>query len=124
MKVARRQETTIAPQALALLNSGLVLGLAEKFAAKLINNQPNWDIDRFITQAYREVLGRTPDKAEVSAAAQFIAAQREIIAQHRAAGHPSHYPASVPYVYDAALVGGLVDFCHALFNSNEFVYID
>ncbi|WP_145426461.1 DUF1549 and DUF1553 domain-containing protein [Symmachiella dynata] len=121
---AKRQETTIAPQALSLLNSGLVLGLAEQFAAKLIRDQPQLDINDCITQAYQEALGRTPNPDEVAAAAEFIATQQAVIAAHRAAGHPSHFPANVPYVYDAALVGGLVDFCHALFNSNEFLYID
>jgi len=121
---AKRQETTIAPQALSLLNSGLVLGLAEQFAAKLIRDQPQLDINDCITQAYQEALGRTPNPDEVAVAEEFIATQQAVIAAHRAAGHPSHYPASVPYVYDAALVGGLVDFCHALFNSNEFLYID
>lgn len=121
---AKRQETTIAPQALSLLNSGLVLGLAEQFAAKLIHDQPQLDINDYITQAYQEALGRTPTPDEVAAAAEFIATQQAVIAAHRAAGHPSHFPANVPYVYDAALVGGLVDFCHALFNSNEFLYID
>ena len=121
---ARRQETTIAPQALSLLNSELVLGLAEQFAAKVIKDHPRFDIEECIVQTYQEALGRTPDQDEIAAAEEFIATQRAVIGQHRAGGHPSLYPASIPPVYDPTLIGGLVDFCHALFNSNEFLYID
>ncbi len=121
---ARRQETTIAPQALTLLNSELVLELAEKFTARLFNAQQKFDVQELIQQAYREALGREADEAEISAATQFINAQHALISQRRAAGKPSRYPADFPRVIDPAWAAAMVDFCHALLNSNEFMYVD
>ncbi len=121
---AQRQETTIAPQALSLLNSGLVLGLAENFAAKVIQEHPGAEMDVWIVQAYRQALGRQPETEEVQAAREFIALQQTEIARHRAAGGPSLYPEKLPPVLEPAWIGGWVDFCHALLNSNEFLYID
>ncbi len=121
---ARRQETTIAPQALALLNSELVLGLAEKFTAKLFQSQAEFDIEQLIRQAYREALGRDPNAAEVAVSSEFIETQSELIARRRGGGQPSRFPQDLPAVVDPAWAGALVDFCHALLNCNEFIYLD
>jgi len=121
---ARRQETTIAPQALALLNSGLILRFSETFTAKLAEENVALDLNRFVEAAYKEALGRPPMEEEATTAVEFINTQRELIAQRRDDDKPSQYPESLPPVYDPALAGALVDFCHALLNCNEFVYLD
>jgi hypothetical protein len=118
----RRSVTTTAPQALTLLNSSLALEWAGAFAARVLSSaapERAAEIDR----AYGIAYGRRPSAEEQHTALAFFARQHAIIAERVAAGGkiavpPSFLPASVD-VIEAAV---LVDFCHALLNSNEFVY--
>ena len=121
---ARRQETTIAPQALALLNSDLVLGFGRKFAARLIAEQPRWNLQNIIRRAYQDAFGRQPTVNETAVALEFIEAQRLLITQRRGQGKPSLALENAPETLDPALAAAVVDFCHALLNANEFIYID
>ncbi|MBI1792213.1 MAG: DUF1553 domain-containing protein, partial [Acidobacteria bacterium] len=62
---ARRNESTTAPQSLALLNSRFMMEQAQALAAKV----------QTIEDAWRRVLGRDPSAAERAAAAGFIERQ-------------------------------------------------
>ncbi|NLF30948.1 MAG: DUF1553 domain-containing protein, partial [Planctomycetes bacterium] len=91
-----RNETTIAPQALHLLNSGFALECAEALADRLEHAAPG-DTPRQIELATLLTLGHPPDETERHAAEAFLAGgSRE----------------------------DLLDYCLALFNLNEFVYVD
>ena len=61
-----------------------------------------------IMEAYRLALGREPRSSELAAAVGFLRRQAQQIG-----------PAA-PEAEDEALV----DFCHAMLNSNEFLYVD
>jgi hypothetical protein len=88
----KRERSTTAPQALALLNAGDVLAAANALAASL-GREGKSDEER-IARAFRLTLGRPPTEKEKKLARRFLA----------------HTPLS-----------GL---CRALFNVNEFIYID
>jgi hypothetical protein len=88
----KRERSTTAPQALALLNTSDVLEAANALAARLTQEGPT--PDERITLAYRLILGRRPSDTEREAARDFL---RE---------------------------SPLSELCRALFNVNEFVYLD
>jgi hypothetical protein len=92
----RRPVTTIAPQALSLLNSPLSAAAARALADRAEREaEAGGSIEERIDRAYVLTLGRRPDQAERALARDFLAAG-----------------ASFP------------DFCLALLNLNEFVYVD
>jgi hypothetical protein len=88
----KRERSTTAPQALALLNSADATAAATALAAR-VTREADTEPAR-ITRAYRLVLGRSPTSAELDRATAFL---RE---------------------------SPLAELCRALFNLNEFVYLD
>ncbi len=110
---AQRNSTTTAPQALFLVNGEWVLARAERFAARLENSLPasNQHEER-IALAFRLALGRMPEREETAESVEFLGRQA------RSSGAAPH---RVDALVDHA---ALVDFCHVLFNSNEFLYVD
>ncbi len=91
--IGRRNRTTIAPQALILMNNAMVLFQAERFAER-VRREAGDDVGAQVDRAMLLALGRHPLIAERANAVEFI----------------SESPA------------GLVEFCHLLFNLNEFLY--
>jgi mono/diheme cytochrome c family protein len=89
----RRNRTTIAPQALILMNNEMVMFQAGKFAER-VRAAAGADAARQVETAFQLALGRAPDPAERSRAVSFV---RETAT-------------------------GLEEFCHLLFNLNEFIY--
>lgn len=90
----RRNVSTIAPQALLLLNADDSVVAARRLAGK-IEQQAGNDRRAAIELAYRHILSRKPTADDVRDAEQFLTS-------------------------DSALA----DLCLALFNLNEFVYVD
>jgi mono/diheme cytochrome c family protein len=108
VSVGDRPSTTIAPQALALLNSPHVRGYAAGFAQRLL---PAWQDspEQAVKQGYLMAIARDPDRDELAAAAAFLESQT---ASYAADGKPA--PRTL----------ALTDFCQVLFGLNEFVYVD
>jgi hypothetical protein len=104
--VGSREESTVAPQALALLNSPIVRGYATKLAER-VRPGAETSIDDAITGAYQIVLSRPPSDAERSSMTDFIARQKE----SRGTGGNAEALA-------------VRDFCQVLLCMNEFVYVD
>ncbi len=98
---SRRSQTTTAPQALLLLNSDLTLGCAAHWCQEL-RTSASTDRD-LVAAAYRQALGRPASEDEIAAAVSFLQRQQS---------HGERRD-------EAAL-----DFCHALLNANEFLYVD
>src|SRR5207244_5494943 len=67
-----RPQTTVGPQSLLLLNNAQVRAAAAAFAKKLA---PLTTDAAAATAAYREALGRAPDKDELADALQFLQSQ-------------------------------------------------
>jgi len=122
-----RQSTTIAPQALYLLNNPQVRELARLFASQLaaveqsdvaatagatpadgaVEDSARWS--PAITRAYLTAIGREPAADELESGTAFLESQA---ARHHSAGHAE------------ARHLALVDFCQALLCLNEFVYVE
>jgi mono/diheme cytochrome c family protein len=106
--IERRPTTTIAPQALLLMNNPAVRGYAESFArrADLPAGAPLADVVR---RAYEIALARPPSTEEQVEAVQFI---EEQMAEYQADGKGD------------ARQRALADFCQVVMGLNEFIYID
>ncbi len=102
MSCSRRNESTTAPQALLMLNSEFTHAIAAKLAAAL-NEEHGSDAAALITDATLRCLARQPTKPEIEAGQKFLRQQTALA--------PS-------------LQGALADYCLALLNSNEFIYVD
>jgi hypothetical protein len=114
--------TTTPLQALTMMNSALVQKWAQAFAGRVVRETGQTaDRDSWIAYAFRLAYGRRPDAAEAEAVRQFFDRHRDILARRAAAGGKlaTPEPASVVDAVDGAV---LVDLCHTLLNSNEFVY--
>ena len=60
----RRSESILPQQALALVNSGLALDLAEQVARRLGNELASSTDESFIESAFQEILGMMPNEEE------------------------------------------------------------
>ena len=107
----RRNSTTVAPQALALLNDRFLRDRAGDFARRLLTN--GGKSDQRIADGFQFALARPPSASERQASTDFVKNQVNI---------RSARDKSVPR--DEIRLRALTDFCQALFGSNEFIYID
>jgi hypothetical protein len=116
-----RVATITAPQALVMLNSEFTLTMARYTAGRLLAGR-GADSAGLIRDAYRILFGRDPEADEVLDARQFLERQTRRIAS---GGAPARevLPATPPRV-SAATAAAVVDFCHALLNSAEFLYVE
>jgi hypothetical protein len=104
----RRRQTVVPTQALALLNSPLAREQALAFARRLRKVAPG-DVPRQTADAWRLAFGRPITPAEAKHAAAFLRGRTVTFALTGAAD-----PAGA----------ALSELCLALFNANEFVYLD
>jgi hypothetical protein len=118
---ARRDTTVSAPQALAFMNSEMVLAWAQSFAGKVLKAAGS-DANKQIEYAYRRAYSRAPTGSEKDTAFTFFGRHKDIIAERIAGSEKLALPAYVPDGVEPAKAAALVDFCHMLLNSNEFVY--
>jgi len=119
----RRNRSTIAPQALLLLNSEFSLAAARTFAGHVLEHADKMP-DQQVQLAYRRALGRLPSPAERDVALRFIEDQAaKLKASNRPAAELA-LPSTMPADADPYAAAALTDFCLALFNLNEFVYVD
>jgi hypothetical protein len=103
-----RPATITAPQALAMLNGEFTLTQARHWAERLATEHGH-NTNALIHAAYRDAFNREPDREEIEAAERFLKQQRQLIGLR-----------SIQHGSDAALV----DLCHALLNSAEFLDVD
>jgi hypothetical protein len=116
-----RAATITAPQALVMLNSTIILTEARYIAGRLLAAHPK-DVPGLVHDAYRLLLGRAPQPDEVREAREFLDRQARAIA---ASGTPTREPLpDTPPRVSPALGDAVVDFCHALLSSAEFLYVE
>ena len=108
----RRNSTTVAPQALALLNDPFLRDRAGDFARSVLS-QGSAKPEDWATSAFRLALVREPRDSERLTATQFLEQQL----QRRAMRDKSLSAEQVR-------LEALTDFCQALFSLNEFIYVD
>ncbi|OAI46177.1 hypothetical protein AYO44_11825 [Planctomycetaceae bacterium SCGC AG-212-F19] len=104
--VGVRPTTTVATQALAMMNSPLVRQRADKFAQRIRPKSPE-ELGQAVEAAYRMALSRPPSAAERERMLAFIDRQMDSYGR-------------TPKAQDQALG----DFCQLLLCLNEFVYVD
>jgi hypothetical protein len=119
----RRTGTVTAPQALEMLNGEDTEDAARQWTGKLISTCGE-DEQKFVAEAYVEAFGRAPKDEEVKAAQEFVDSETAEIAAEPTPLADDQLPTPVPPKFNRAKAAALVDFCHALLCSNEFLYID
>jgi hypothetical protein len=106
--IGERPTTTIAPQALYLMNNPHVRGYARGLARRIAPDA-NTPVEDAVRRGYRIALGRQPTAAELADSTGFVTAQAaEYAADKKADGREL----------------ALTDFCQTLMCLNEFVYVD
>ena len=108
----RRENTTVAPQALALLNDKFVRARAIDFAER-VGHEAGVEPEAQVRLAWRLALGREPSGSEVESGTAFINARLQQRST-RDPGKPETDPQNL----------ALTDFCQAIFALNEFIYVD
>jgi hypothetical protein len=110
-----RRDSTVAPQALHLMNNGMVQELAERFADRVLK-EVGADLAKQIECVYIVALGRLPDKEEVTLG---FAALGQLTArwasQSAGAGKPNP---------EAVARRALASYCHTILNTAAFLYVD
>ena len=102
-----RPTTTVAPQALLLMNGPQVREWAGAYARRVSADPARSTPNEKVSHAYRLAFGRKPDATEAANATAFLAAQTQ---RYAAEGKSD------------AVGLALVDFCQVLFGLNEFAY--
>ncbi|GEP45528.1 DUF1549 and DUF1553 domain-containing protein [Brevifollis gellanilyticus] len=102
MSCARRNESTTAPQALMLLNSSFAHEIAGKIANDLTEAHQS-ETAKLVAAATQSCLSRPATAAEIEVGSAFLEKHTAIAGSFSAA---------------------LADYCLALLNSNEFVFVD
>lgn len=112
---ARRQNTTVAPQAMVILNDRFVRSVARDYAKLLLgkqnaespSDQHAWEA--VVELAFETSFSRSPTEAELKASTEFIQAQAKV----RTAREEQN-----------PRTEALADYCQSLFGLNEYLYID
>jgi Protein of unknown function (DUF1553) len=123
---SRRGVSTTAPQALNLLNDKTILLSAQSFAGRVMKDAGE-DVSKQIALAYRLAFSRVPSAEERKMALNFLEQQMALIKPRIEAKQPVALPANCAVASTTvaqARAAALVDLCHVLFNSNEFVYVN
>jgi mono/diheme cytochrome c family protein len=106
--VGERPSTTVAPQALLLMNNPQSRAAAQALAELLLRTHPEAG-DGLLNEAWRSAVGRSPTPTELAEGLEFLRSQAESYAS--------------PVTPDARRQS-LADYCQALFCLNEFIYIE
>jgi hypothetical protein len=125
---AVRSRSTTAPQSLLLFNSEFSLLAARHLAGRIERNQeqgarsqePAGKIERL----YLLALSRRPSPSETATLTEFLNRQRERLAAESRPLDELALPVDCPEAADPYAAAALVDACLAIFNANEFVYVD
>lgn len=118
---ARRNITNTPIQALMLLNGHEMLGRAAAFASRIVASAPS-DEGR-IRLAFRLAYAREAAPDEVEQSRAFLGRQTQIVKGRIEGGRPALTPPGAAGLKPER-GAAWVDFCHALLNSNEFIYLD
>ncbi len=120
---ARRQVTITPLQSLLLMNEATMLQTARTFAERVLRETEN-DPKAQIERAYQLAFQRSPDVDEHYRALRFLTKQAEIAEQRLQANEKIFVPQTLPQGVNKAQGAALIDFCHVLMNTNEFVYVE
>lgn len=114
LSCAQRDVTTVAPQALAMLNNDFVHAQSMLLARRVLRSTEQ-DLTAQIDCAWRFALGRRPTPIERAAAQDHIRIQTTSFSARSQDSLPDHLSAEQM---------ALASLCHVLLNTNEFLYVD
>ena len=103
--LGRRVNTTVAPQALFLMNNAQVRVSAAAFAHRLMGSNHRGE-EAMVKAAFERALTRPPTKEEVLEVVGFLRRQANL------------------YGGNDGRERALTDFCQVLFGMNDFLYVD
>jgi mono/diheme cytochrome c family protein len=105
-----RRDSTVAPQALHLMNNGMVQRLAEEFARR-VRRHAGTDPARQVEWAYLIALSRPPSGEEKQLGMRVLAELAAVWIKQ-------------PSDADAAELRALTTYCHTILNSAAFLFVD
>ena len=116
----KREVTTVAPQALWLMNNRIVYEQAQYFAARLVREQ-GAEPEAWVERAWQLALGRAPSDRERRDALVLLQPGKAGTDD----GHNNGESLPAPlHEIDLAQAQALTELCLVLFNINEFTYVD
>ncbi|MCH7989252.1 MAG: DUF1553 domain-containing protein, partial [Planctomycetes bacterium] len=118
-----RNRSTTAPQALMLLNSETSLTAARQLSGYLLAHAGT-QTEKQIELCYLRCLSRSPTEQERKTALQFLTEDSDRLRSENRKAKELALPESMPTGTDIYAAAALTDFCLAIFNLNEFLYID
>ena len=104
-----RTKTTIAPQALMLLNNRLILQAAQRVQIRAKVESESADPAAQIQRAWQIIFGRPATDHEIRSALKFVNEQQDAIKTSQTS---------------SAEDDAMADLCHALLNTNEFLFVE
>ena len=128
----RRYRSTTAPQALVLLNSEQSLAAARDLAGFVMQHaddsfresESNSRSELATNLLWQRTLSRQPTAVEQAAAREFLKAQTTLLQQGGRKADDLALPTPLTADAEPHAAAALVDLCLAMFNLNEFVYVD
>jgi hypothetical protein len=105
-----RRHSTVAPQALHLMNNGMVQRLAEDFARR-VRRQAGTDPVRQVEWVYLAALSRPPSEEEKQLGLKALAQLADVWVQQAADA-------------DSAELRAMTTYCHTILNSAAFLFVD
>jgi hypothetical protein len=119
----RRTNTTTAPQALEMLNGEATEEAAREWGGKLLSECGD-DEAKLVRQAYTEAFCRAPQDSEIKTAEHFLDKQAAEMGTEANTPADDQLPVPMPPKINRTKAAAVVDFCHAVLCSNEFLYVD
>ena len=120
---SRRFRTVIPSQSLMMMNDRLVLDWSQSLAARVLNDG-GISADQQVERAYRIALSRAPAAEERASVKTFLNDQAALIRKRIDAGEKVSMPGKIPAGIEPERYAAFAGFCHVLFNSNEFLYVN
>ena len=114
-----RPSTTVAPQALFLMNSDIAIRASERFAQRLLE-QSDLSDEVLLSRAYQLAFGRSPSEPEISRDLRYLA---QFIESTRLEQQASDSDLVGEQPGEAARHQAWQMLCHTLLAASEFCYV-
>lgn len=114
-----RNQTTVAPQALLMMNDTFILENSRRLAERLEKEAPG-DRTAQLARVWRILYGKGPSDSEVSRSLDYLKVQTEALTKYYSAHPPKKKDEAKPDPAREALAS----LCQVLYSSNRFLYIE
>ena len=118
-----RPVSTFAPQALIMLNGPFMQEQSKSLATRLLRDC-RADLNRIVERAHVLCYARSAKPEELRLAKEFIDQQLSLVVERLRSRQLVGLPGNLPDDIDPAFARALCDYCLALLNRNEFLYVN